>query len=179
MGPGSGAACDITLNTSLSAEERARWQDPDVIRRILRRTRTVAIVGLSSDPQKASVFVAAYLQHEGYRIIPVTPRAGRLLGERTWPDLASVPEPIDLVVPFRPSHDCTELARQAVAVKAKAFWLQLRLLNREAAGIAAAGGLDVVMDKCVKMEHGRFIGGLHFAGMNTELISARRRARAR
>jgi len=177
VGPGSGAACDITLNTSLTDDERARWQDPDVIRRILRQTRTVAIVGLSADPQKASVFVAAYLQHEGYRVVPVTPRSGTLLGERTWPDLASIPEPIDLVVPFRPSHDCVELARQAVAIRAKAFWLQLRLLNREAAEIAGAAGLDVVMDKCVKMEHGRFMGGLHFAGMNTELVSARRRGR--
>jgi predicted CoA-binding protein len=177
VGPGSGTACDITLNTTLDEAERARWQDTDVIRRILRETRTVAIVGLSTDPQKASSFVASYLQHEGYRVIPVTPKSGTLLGERTWPDLASVPEPIDLVVPFRPSHDCTAVARQAVAVKAKAFWLQLRLVNREAAEIAAAGGLDVVMDKCVKMEHGRFLGGLHWAGMNTELVSARRRRR--
>jgi predicted CoA-binding protein len=177
VGSGSGTACDITLNTSLSDEERARWQDPDTIRRILRDTRTVAVVGLSTDPQKASTFVAAYLQYEGYRIIPVTPKGGTLLGERTWPDLASVPGPIDLVVPFRPAHDCTEIARQAVAVRAKAFWLQLRLLNREAAEVASAGGLDVVMDKCVKMEHGRFQGGLHWAGMNTELVSARRRGR--
>ena len=92
MGSGSGTACDITLNTSLSDEERARWQDPDTIRRILRDTRTVAVVGLSTDPQKASTFVAAYLQYEGYRIIPVTPKGGTLLGERTWPDLASVPD---------------------------------------------------------------------------------------
>jgi predicted CoA-binding protein len=175
VGPGSGTACDITLNTSLSEEERHRWQDAETIRRILRDTRTVAVVGLSTDSQKASSFVASYLQYEGYRIIPVTPKGGTLLGERTWPDLASVPEPIDLVVPFRPAPDCTEVARQAVAVHAKAFWLQLRLLNREAAGIAAGGGLDVVMDKCVKMEHGRFLGGLHWAGMNTELVSARRR----
>ena len=177
MGPGSGPACDITLNTSLSDAERARWQDPEVIRRILRETRTVAIVGLSSDPNKASSFVGSYLQHEGYRILPVTPRTGTLLGERTWPDLASVPEPIDLVVPFRHAGECTEIAHQAVAVGAKAFWLQLRLLNRDAAEVAGAGGLDVVMDKCVKMEHGRFQGGLHWAGMNTELVSARRRAR--
>ena len=177
MGPGSGTACDITLNTTLDAAERARWQSADTIRRILRDTRTVAIVGLSTDTQKASSFVASYLQHEGYRVIPVTPKSGTLLGERTYPDLASVPEPIDLVVPFRPSHDCVAVARQAVAVRAMAFWLQLHLVNREAAEIAAAGGLDVVMDKCVKMEHGRFLGGLHWAGMNTELVSARRRGR--
>jgi predicted CoA-binding protein len=177
VGSGSGTACDITLNTTLDDAERARWQSVATIRRILGETRTVAVVGLSTDPQKASSFVASYLQHEGYRVIPVTPRSGTLLGERTWPDLASVPEPIDLVVPFRPSHDCTAVAQQAVAVKAKAFWLQLHLVNREAAEIAAAGGLDVVMDKCVKMEHGRFLGGLHWAGMNTELVSARRRER--
>ncbi len=177
MGPGPGPACDITLNSALTPEQRARWQDPDVIRRLLRESRTLAIVGLSRDPVKASHFVASYMRHEGYRIIPVTPHEGTILGERTWPSLAEVPEPIDLVVVFRRASECPAVARQAVAAGAKALWLQLRVVSPEAAAIAEAAGMPVVMDKCVKIEHGRFGGGLRFAGMNTEIISARRPGR--
>jgi predicted CoA-binding protein len=144
------------------------------MRRLLTRARTVAIVGMSVDMQKASAFVASYLQHEGYRIIPVNPRGGRILGETVYPDLASVPTPIDIVDVFRPAVEAPEFARQAVAVGAKALWLQLRIVSFEAAELAAAAGLDVVMDRCVKMEHGRFNGTLHWGGMNTEIISARK-----
>ena len=97
MGPGSGPACDLRLNTTLTDEERRRYQDPAVIRRLLVTARTVAIVGMSADPQKASAFVASYLQHEGYRVIPVNPRGGRVLGETIYPNLASIPVPIDIV----------------------------------------------------------------------------------
>ncbi len=102
MGPGSGPACDLRLNTTLTDEERRRYQDPAVIRRLLATARTVAIVGMSADPQKASAFVASYLQHEGYRVIPVNPRGGRVLGETIYPDLASIPVPVDIVDVFRP-----------------------------------------------------------------------------
>jgi len=134
----------------------------------------VAIVGMSADPQKASSFVASYLQHEGYRIIPVNPRGGRVLGETIYPDLASIPDPVDIVDVFRPSADAPPFARQAVAIGARALWLQLRIISFEAAEIATAAGLDVVMDRCLKMEHGRFNGTLHWGGMNTEIISARK-----
>ncbi|HEX3275155.1 MAG TPA: CoA-binding protein [Gemmatimonadales bacterium] len=174
MGPGSGPACDFRLNTSLSDEERRRYQDPVVIRRLLATARTVAIVGMSADPQRASAFVAGYLQHEGYRIIPVNPRGGRVLGETIYPTLASIPERVDIVDVFRPSAEAAEFARQAVAIGARALWLQLRIVSLEAAGIATGGGLDVVMDRCLKMEHGRFAGTLHWGGMNTEIISARK-----
>jgi uncharacterized protein len=174
VGPGTGPACDLRLNTSLSDDERRRFQDPATIRRLLADARTVAIVGASRDPQKASSFVGAYLQHEGYRIIPVNPAGGRILGETVYPDLASVPEPIDIVDLFRPPAEALEFARQAVAVHAKAFWLQLRIVNPPAAELAAAAGLDVVMDRCLKMEHGRYQGTLHWGGMNTELVSARK-----
>jgi uncharacterized protein len=174
VGPGSGLACDLRLNTSLTEEERRRFQDPVVIRRLVADSRTVAIVGMSSDPQKASAFVASYLQHEGYRIIPINPRGGRVLGETIYPDLISVPVPVDIVDVFRPSPEAPGFARQAVAIGAKALWLQLRIVSFEAAEIAAAAGLDVVMDRCVKMEHGRFNGTLHWGGMNTEIISARK-----
>ena len=166
--------CDLRLNTTLSEAERRRWQNPDVIRRLLATTRTVAIVGMSADPQKASAFVAAYLQHEGYRSLPVNPRGGRVLGETIYPDLAAIPVPVDIVDVFRPPAEAPSFARQAVAIGAKALWLQLRIVSVEAAEIAEAAGLDVVMDRCVKMEHGRFNGTLHWGGMNTEIISARK-----
>jgi uncharacterized protein len=174
MGPGSGAACAVTLNSALSPEQQTLYQDPRVIQRLLRDSRVVAIVGLSSDPQRASWFVAGYLKKEGYRIIPVNPKADRILGEKAYPDLASIPEPVDLVDVFRPAAECMAVAKQAVAIGAKALWLQLKLVNIEAAEYAARNGLDVVVDRCVKMEHGRYFGRLHWGGMNTEIITARK-----
>ena len=174
MGPGPGTACAITLNSALAPREQALYQDPRVIQELLRNSRTIAIVGLSSDPQRASWFVASYLKKEGYRVIPVNPTAERILGEVCYPDLASIPEPVDLVDVFRPASECLAVARQAVAINAKALWLQLRLVNIAAAELAARAGLKVVVDRCVKMEHGRYHGGLHWAGMNTEIISARK-----
>jgi len=133
-------------------------------------------------PQKASYFVGGYLQDEGYRIVPVNPKADTILGEKVYPDVASIPFPIDLIDIFRPPQDIDEIVTQAIARKEKgidspAIWMQLRLVNLPAAERALAAGLVVVIDKCVKMEHGRYHGGLHFAGMNTEIISARKRAR--
>jgi predicted CoA-binding protein len=174
VGSGSSVACDITLNTTLTAEERRRFQDPGTITRLLAKSRTIAIVGLSSDPQKASSFVATYLQKAGYRILPVTPRKGVILGEATCPDLASLPEPADLAVIFRPGHECLAVAEQAIAAHLPAIWFQLRIQAKAAAERAAAAGLTVVLDKCIKMEHGRFGGTLHWGGMNTEIISARK-----
>ena len=174
MGLGSGASCSISLNTVLTPEQQALYQDPDLIRDILKQAKTIAIVGLSSERQKASYFVATYLKREGYRIIPVNPRGGTILGEKVYPDLISIPEQVDLVDVFRPASEVPAIVDQAIAIKAKGVWTQLRILNFEAAEKARAAGLAVVMDKCVKMEHGRFSGSLHWAGMNTELISARR-----
>ena len=174
MGSGAGVACSINLNTTLIPEQRERYQNADVIRSILGGSKTIAIVGLSADPIKASYFVASYLKHEGYDIIPVNPRGGEILGERVYPDLRSVPRPIDLVDVFRPASELGDIVEQAIAVKAKAIWTQLRIIDFDAAEKALAAGLSVVMDKCVKMEHGRFGGSLHWAGMNTELITARR-----
>ena len=174
MGPGTGAACAITLNSALTPEQQRIYQDPLVIQRLIRDTRTVAIVGLSSDPQRASWFVASYLKKEGYRIIPVNPKADRILGEKAYRDLAAIPGAVDMVDVFRPAAECLEIARQAVAIKAKSLWLQLKLVNIEAAEYAAKSGLTVVLDRCVKMEHARYFGRLHWAGMNTEIISARK-----
>jgi hypothetical protein len=171
------AACEITLNTTLTDEERRRFQNPATIRRILAASKTIAVVGLSSERQKASHFVATYLQRAGYRVIPVNPRGGTVLEETVYPDLASVPVPIDLAVIFRRGQETLRVAEQAIAAGVPRIWFQLRIPVMEAAERASAAGLDVVMDKCIKMEHGRFGGTLAWAGMNTEIVSARKAKR--
>jgi predicted CoA-binding protein len=182
MGSGPGVSCAVTLNTSLTPEQRARFQDVTQINHLLDAARTIAIVGLSSDRQKASFFVAGYLKDEGYRIVPVNPKADTILGEKVYPDVASIPFPVDLINIFRPPQEMDEIVNQALARKEKgidspAIWMQLRLGHMPAAERALAAGLIVIVDKCVKMEHARYRGGLHFAGMNTEIISARKRRR--
>jgi predicted CoA-binding protein len=145
-----------------------------MIRNILSTTKTVAIVGLSPRPERPSYFVGTYLKYEGYRVIPVNPRATDILGEKSYPDLLSIPEPVDMVDVFRAPEECLDVAKQAIQIGAKTLWLQLHVVNYEAAALAAEAGLNVVMDRCVKIEHGRYSGSLHWVGMNTEIISARR-----
>jgi hypothetical protein len=165
------------MNTALTDDQRALYMDSRVIRTILATSKTVAIVGLSPKPERPSYFVGSYLQSEGYRVIPVNPRADEILGEKSYPDLLSIPFRVDLVDVFRQPEECVEVAKQAVQINAAALWLQLRVINFEAADIARAAGLHVVMDRCVKIEHGRYGGSLHWVGMNTEIISARRGGR--
>ena len=174
MGSGQSLACDLTLNSVLSPEFREKYQDTSVIRRVLAETRTIAMVGLSRDRRKASHFVGTYLQYAGYEVIPVNPTIDEWHGKKAYADLASVPQPIDMVDVFRPARECPELAREAVSVGARSFWMQLRIVSIEAAEIAEAGGLDVVMDRCIKMEHGRYNGSMHWVGMNTGIITAKR-----
>jgi predicted CoA-binding protein len=131
--------------------------DDAALRRLLREARTIAVVGLSADPRKPSHEVAAYLQAQGYRIIPVNPRGGVILGETVYADLRAVPEPIDIVDVFRPAAACLDVAREAVAVRAKALWLQLGIVNEEASALACAAGLAVVMDRCTLREHRRLL----------------------
>ena len=177
MGSGSGISCPITLNSSLTKEQQALYQNPAVIQKILNECKTIAIVGLSTDRQKASFFVASYLRSAGYRIIPVNPKAAQILDEPCYPNLASIPKPVDLVDIFRPAYECLDIVQEAIACKVKAVWLQLKIVHEEAAELARKAGLLTVMDCCVKMEHGRYCGGLHEAGMNTEIISAKRNHR--
>ena len=125
----------------------------DLITHILRECRTIAVVGLSPDPERDSYEVAAYLQAHGYRIVPVNPNATEVLGERCHADLRDIPERVDLVDVFRRSEATPPIAEAAVAIGAKALWLQLGIVNEEAAAIARAGGLDVVMDRCTMVEH--------------------------
>ena len=128
------------------------------IAQILHETRTIAVVGLSPRPERDSHDVARYLQRQGYRIIPVNPNIDAVLGERAYPDLLSIPEPIDMVDVFRRSEEVEPIAEQAVAIGAKVLWLQLDVVNEAAAAVATAGGLDVVMDRCTLQEHQRLQG---------------------
>lgn len=177
MGPGSSLVCDIRMNSVLPAELQSKYQDPQRIRHLLAETRTIAMVGLSKDPQRPSYFVGSYLKYEGYKVIPVNPTADEILGERSYPDLLSIPGPVDLVDIFRPAPACLEIVQQAIEKRAKAIWMQLRIVNLEAARLAEEAGLEVIIDRCIKMEHGRYNGSLHWVGMNTELVTARKARR--
>jgi len=146
------------------------------LRRILAHTRTIAVVGLSAHWYRPSNFAAKYMQDKGYRVIPVNPSYAQVLGQRCFPNLAAIGEPVDMVDCFRKPADIAPIAREAVAIGARVLWMQLGIRNREAADIALAAGLDVVMDRCVKIEHARILGGLNWAGVNTGVISAKRSA---
>jgi len=148
--------------------------DISTLRRILRQCRTVAIVGLSAEWHRPSHFVAKYLQQHGYRIVPVNPRYERILGERCYAALQDIPFAVDMVDVFRRSADVLPFARSAVAIGARCLWQQIGVANLEADKLVRAAGLDSVMDRCVKIEHARLFGGLHWAGVNTRVISARR-----
>ena len=144
------------------------------LRRILMECKTIAMVGLSANWYRPSFFAAKYLQEHGYRVIPVSPRYDEILGERCYPSLADIPQSVDIVDCFRRAEEIPALAEQAVAIKAKVLWQQLGINNDEATRIAEDGGVDVVADRCMKIEYGRLFGGLGFCGVNTKVVSAKR-----
>ena len=148
--------------------------DISTLRRILGDCRTIAIVGLSAEWHRPSNFVAKYLQQHGYRVIPVNPRYSEVLGERCFANLTDITEPVDMVDVFRRTEDVLPIAEQAIRIGAKCLWQQIGVINSQAAALAQAAGLDAVQDRCVKIEHARLFGGLHWAGVNTRVISARR-----
>ncbi|MCU0814534.1 MAG: CoA-binding protein [Burkholderiaceae bacterium] len=148
--------------------------DLATLRRILRTCRTIAVVGLSADWFRPSYFAASYLQGKGYRIVPVNPKYPEILGEKSYARLEDIPFPVDMVDVFRKPPDLPPIAASAVAIGAKCLWQQLGVANTEADAIARAGGLESVMDRCVKIEHARLFGGLHWVGVNTGVISAMR-----
>ena len=150
--------------------------DDATLRRILRECRTIAVVGLSADWNRPSYFAASYLQGKGYRIVPVNPRATTILGEHCHARLEDIPFAVDMVDVFRKPADVPPIAASAVAIGAKCLWQQLGVANADADALARAAGLDSVTDRCVKIEHARLFGGLHWAGVNTGIVSARRRA---
>lgn len=146
------------------------------LRRILKDNRTVAVVGLSANWYRPSYFAAKYLQEHGYRVIPVNPQYDSVLGEKCYKALADIPEKVDVVDCFRRGEEIPALAREAIAIGAKVLWMQLGVASAEGRRIAEAAGLEVVEDRCMKIEHGRLFGGLGWAGVNTKVISARRPA---
>lgn len=146
------------------------------LRRILARSRSLAVVGLSANWYRPSNFAAKYMLDHGYRVFPVNPTYAEVLGQRCYPDLDALPEPVDIVDCFRKPAEMVPLAHAAVRIGAKVLWMQLGIVNEEAARIASDAGLDVVMNRCVKIEHARLMGGLNWAGVNTGVISARRAA---
>lgn len=148
--------------------------DIDTLRRVLRDSRTIAVVGLSAEWHRPSYFAAKYMQQRGYRIVPVNPKYPEILGETSYPDLKAIPFPIDLVDVFRKPQDCVPIAQDAVAIGARALWLQIGVINEEAQRLAEAAGLTVVADRCVKIEYARLFGGLNWMGVNTGIVSARR-----
>ncbi len=146
------------------------------IRRVLKATRTIAVVGLSANWWRPSFFAAKYMQEHGYRIIPVNPAYPEVLGEKCYSRLGDIPDKVDMVDCFRKSEEIPALAEEAIQIGAGCLWMQLGVVNPAAAEQAMAAGLDVVMDRCVKIEHGRLFGGLNYVGVNTKLISAKRQA---
>jgi predicted CoA-binding protein len=150
----------------------AGYQDPLTIQRVIHSARTVAIVGLSNNHLRASYFVGFYLKRHGYRIIPVNPRESEILGEKSFNSLADVPVPVDIVNVFRAPDALPAIARDAVAIGAKNLWCQFTVINEEGGRIAEAGGLSVVMDRCIKVEHARYVGRMHWLGFNTQRITS-------
>ena len=149
-----------------------RYQDPLTIQRALLSARTIAIVGLSRNELRASYFVGFYLKRHGYRIFPVNPRETEILGERSYKTLADIPERVDIVNVFRAPDALPGIAREAVAIRAGNLWCQFTVINEEGGRIAEEGGVSVVMDRCIKVEHARYVGRMHWLGFNTQRITS-------
>ena len=148
--------------------------DIDNLRRILTENKTIAVVGLSANWWRPSFFAAKYMQDHGYRIVPVNPNYDEVLGEKCYERIEDIPDPVDIVDIFQKHEVTPALAQSAVAIGARVLWLQLGVVNDESARIAESGGLEVVMNRCVKIEHARLLGGLNLIGVNTGVISSRR-----
>jgi len=148
--------------------------DSEKIRRILRTSRVIAVVGLSAQWHRPSYFAAKYMQEHGYRVIPVNPTYDTIMGEKSYKRLADIPEKVDIVDCFRKSSEIPAIAEEAIKMGAKVLWMQLGVENAEARARAETAGLEVIENHCVKIEHGRFFGGLGWAGVNTKVISAKR-----
>jgi predicted CoA-binding protein len=148
------------------------YQDPPTIQRVLREAKTIAVVGLSNNTLRASHFVGFYLQRHGYRVIPVNPRETEILGEKSYASLRDVPVPVDIVNVFRAPDALPGIAKDAVAIRAQCLWCQFGVINEEGARIAVQGGLAVVMDRCIKVEHARYVGRMHWLGFNTQRITS-------
>ena len=149
-----------------------RFQDPLAIQRAIHRARTIAIVGLSANQLRASNFVAYYLKRHGYRVIPVNPRETEILGEVSYASLTEVPVAVDIVNVFRVPAAVPEIAQEAIAIGAGTLWCQFGVINEEGAQLAEDGGVAVIMDRCLKVEHARYLGRMHWLGFNTGRITS-------
>nr|WP_062340483.1 CoA-binding protein [Herbidospora sakaeratensis] len=149
-----------------------KYQEPQDIQRVVNTARSVAVVGLSGNELRASNFVGFYLKRHGFTVFPVNPREKEILGETSYPSLADIPEPVDVVNVFRAPDAVPGIAREAVAIGAKALWLQFGVISEEGARIAEEGGLTVIMDRCMKIEHARYLGRMHWLGFNTGRITS-------
>jgi uncharacterized protein len=154
----------------------ARYQDPLTIQRVLHTAKTVAIVGLSSNELRPSNFVGYYLKRHGYRVIPVNPNETEVLGEQSLDSLIDLREPVDIVVVFRAPGALPTIAAEAVEIGAGTLWCQFGVINEDGARIAESGGVTVVMDRCAKVEHARYVGRMHWLGFNTQRITSVRGA---
>jgi uncharacterized protein len=150
------------------------YQDPFTIQSIINRMKTIAIVGLSPNELRASYFVGYYLRRHGFEVIPVNPREDSIMGVTSYASLGDVPEKIDVVDVFRSPDAVPAIAREAVDVGAGALWLQYGVISPDGAQTAEDGGLDVVMDRCLKVEHARYLGRMHWLGFNTGEITSSR-----
>lgn len=151
-----------------------QYQESGAIRDILRGAHTVAIVGLSPSVLRPSYFIGFYLKRHGYRVVPVNPREKEILGEKSYASLSDIPFPVDVVNVFRAPDAVPAIATEAVKIGAKALWLQFNVISVEGAEIARRGGLRVIMDRCMKVEHARHLGRMHWLGLNTGVITSRR-----
>jgi predicted CoA-binding protein len=149
-----------------------RYQDPMTIQRVIHTARTIAVVGLSPNVLRASNFVGFYLKRHGYRVIPVNPREDEILDEVSYPTLSDVPERVDIVNVFRAPDALPAIAAEAIAIGARALWCQFGVINEDGARIADEGGLAVVVDRCLKIEHARYLGRMHWLGFNTQRITS-------
>ncbi|WAB85114.1 CoA-binding protein [Microcella daejeonensis] len=178
----NGLTCAIPSSSPLAKllKSQRTWVGPSAKERlgILRRARSIAIVGASPNPARSSYFVGTYLQQSSsYRVYFVNPNATEILGQKAYPDLASLPEVPDIVDVFRKASDIPSVIDDVLAVGASTVWVQLGIWNEEAARYGEQQGLTVVMDRCIKVEHARFHGGLHLMGFDTGVISAKRQVR--
>ena len=178
----NGLSCNLPANSPLAKMLRTQrtWIGPDAKARlkILREAKSIAIVGMSPNPARSSYFVGTYLlQSTDYRVYFVNPNAKEILGQKVYPDLASLPEVPDIVDVFRKASDIPAVIEDVLAVGAPAIWVQLGIFNEEAARYGESKGLKVVMDRCLKVEHARFHGGLRLFGFDTGVITARKAVR--
>ena len=150
----------------------ARYQDPLTVQRVLYKARTIAIVGLSPNELRASYFVGYYMKRHGYQVIPVNPREVEILGEKSYKSLLDVPVPVDIVNVFRAPDALPAIAEDAVKIHAGNLWCQFGVINEDGARIAESGGVSVIMDRCLKVEHARYVGRMHWLGFNTQRITS-------